>query len=126
MKIVGVVLVFLCACQSVTDGAKESFSSEKTCPLARVEARERPELKPSQFDKSDPPPDVAADPGRLQMWRDEHKATADKDDMLGQIVEVRGCDKHVFYNCVHPTSSSNGARWMCMTQTNVPEGISHW
>lgn len=122
-----VVLVVFCGCQSVGDGAKEQFSKDNTCPLDRVEVRERGELKPSQFTKPhDAPADIAADPGRLKVWRDEQARLAANDDNWGRIVEARGCDKHVFYACGHPTKSSDGKRWSCSEQSFVPAGISKW
>ena len=127
MKRWAVGLLFLCGCQSVTDGAKEQFSEEHTCPLDRIEARARPELKPSQLrEPSTPPADIASDPGRLQLWRAEQAKFASNDDARGQVVEARGCDAHVFYTCGHPTSSSDGKRWMCSTELHVPDAISKW
>jgi hypothetical protein len=110
-----------------TDGAKEHFSQSQTCPLDRVEVRERPELKPSQFYKSPAPPaDVAADPGRLQMWRNTQAENAANHSKFESIVEARGCDKHVFYACSHPTSTSGNERWSCTEERDVPDGISKW
>src|SRR3954453_7786758 len=107
-------LLFVCGCQSVTDGAKGEFSREYVCPPDRIEARARPELKPSQFSgPSAPPKDVAADPDRLDLWQAERAKLAANIDAWGQIVEARGCDVHVFYSCGHPTRSSDGKRWMC-------------
>lgn len=127
MKRWAVGLLLLCGCQSVTDGAKEQFSKENTCPLDRVETRARTELKPSQFGKAGTPPrDIASDPGRLQLWRAEQAKLAANDDSWGQIVEARGCDAHVFYECGHPSSSSDGKRWMCTTESHVPDTISKW
>src|SRR5882724_12368083 len=110
-------LLFLCGCQSVTDGAREQFSHDHVCPLDRVEARARPELKPSQFGApSTAPKDVAADPGRLELWQAEQAQFAANDDAWGEIVEARGCEVHVFYSCGHPTRSSDGSRWMCTVE----------
>jgi hypothetical protein len=60
------------ACQALTEGAKSDFSTSFTCPIERVEVRARPELRPSHwFKPKTPPSEVASDPGRLTMWRDE-------------------------------------------------------
>ena len=45
-------LLSLSGCQSVTDGAKEQFSRTNSCPIDRVEARPREELKLSTFSTS--------------------------------------------------------------------------
>ena len=120
-------LLFLCGCQSVADGAKEQFSQDHVCPLERVETRARPELKPSQFSTpSTPPNDIAADPGRLELWRAERASLAANEDAWGDVVEARGCDVHVFYSCGHPTRSSDGRRWMCTVESHVPNTISKW
>jgi len=120
-------LFFLCGCQSVADGAKDQFAQEHVCPLERVEARARPEVKPSQFARpSTPPADVAADPGRLQLWQAEREKLAANNDEWGEVVEARGCNVHVFYVCGHPTRSSDGKRWLCSMQSYVPDTISHW
>ena len=58
------------ACKSKEQGAREEFSETYTCPLDRVEVRARPDVKKSDLAKrEDPPPDIEADPGRLQLWR---------------------------------------------------------
>jgi hypothetical protein len=122
------VMLALSGCQSVADGAKEDFSRGNTCPIERVEARARPELKPSQFRrKATPAADISADPGRLKMWQDKQAADAAYNDDYHQIVEVRGCGQHEFYECRHPGSgSTSGVRWMCTTERYVPGTISKW
>jgi len=121
-------IVCLSGCQSVADGAREDFSSANTCPIERVEARERTDVKPSQLRrKVDPPPDIAADPGRLKLWQDKRAKSSAHDDEDHHIVEVRGCDRHEFYECKHPGSGSTpGVRWMCSTDSYVPDTISKW
>jgi hypothetical protein len=121
------VLLLFSGCQSVADGAREQFSHDQVCPLDRVEARARPELKPSQFGaRPTAPQDVAADPGRLALWQAEQAKFAANDDAWGEIVEARGCDVHVFYSSGHPTRSSDGSRWMCTVESHVPDTISKW
>jgi hypothetical protein len=94
------VLGALVGCQSVIDGAKEEFSKSNTCPLDRVEARERPELKASSFTaKQKPPADIAADPSRLKMWQEQQERSRTAGDGIGSIAEARGCGKQAFYRC---------------------------
>ena len=39
----------LAACQSLASGAKEQFSKDYSCPLDRIESRDRRDLHPSSF-----------------------------------------------------------------------------
>jgi hypothetical protein len=119
-------LFALCGCQSVTDGAKQQFSEDHTCPLERIEVRARPELKPSQFRSPSAPAEVAADPARLRLWQAKQAELAENVDSWGEIVEVRGCGVQLFYSCGHPTRSSDGRRWMCSAEAHVPDTISKW
>jgi hypothetical protein len=65
-SLVLIVLVAGCKGPVTLDDVRKEFSQSNTCPVERVEARERPELKPSQLDRnSSPPAEIAADPGRL-------------------------------------------------------------
>ncbi len=122
----------LIGCQSISDGAKATFSHDNTCPLERVEARERPDLRQASFSDSPrlpstPPPDIANDPSRLKMWQEEQSKKAHSDDDH-HIIEARGCDKHVFYDCRHSLSTDRvgGASWVCSEETYVPNSISGW
>ena len=107
-------LALIGGCQSVTDGAKAEFSKSNTCPLDRVELRERPELKASDFKKKATPPDeIAADPARLKMWeqKQQQDTARDANDGLGTFVELRGCDQHAYYRCER--SQKHPARMDC-------------
>jgi hypothetical protein len=118
-------LAALVGCQSLLDGAKETFSNENTCPIERVEARERPELKASSFKaKRTPPADIAADPGRLAMWQKQEEASHTSSDGLGSIAEVRGCGKRAFYRCYR--SSKQAHRMHCVSERDETGTISKW
>ena len=69
-----------------------------------------------------PPADIAADPGRLKMWQDERAESREHTDYSRHIVEVRGCGKHVFYECCHPSSESSRGQsgWMCQKKWYLP------
>ncbi len=107
---------------SVTDDAKEYFSAENTCPLERVEARERTDLKDSTFRTTAPPKDVAADPGRLAMWHEQQASR----DRVYRIVQVRGCDKHVVYECRPARRGETKKYFLCITEPSVPAALSTW
>src|SRR5512147_2203685 len=95
-------------CKSVTEGAREHFSKDFTCPLDRVEVRPRPDIRPSDFEKpSDPPKEIADDPGRLKMWKanqDERKSWANSRD---DILEARGCGHQRLYACHRHNKDKN-------------------
>jgi hypothetical protein len=93
------------ACADLGEGARAQFSRELSCPEARVEVRERPDLRYSQLfpaDGASPPADLASDPERVAMWRanraeerTELDATLDRLDMF----EVRGCGARQLLGC---------------------------
>jgi hypothetical protein len=115
----------LFACTSLEDGAKQTFSKQFTCPPDRVESRARPDLKPSAFKKAKtPPPDVAADPGRLKMWNDQQEKALTASDGMDWIAEARGCGQQAFYSCTRPAKKQN--QMMCFHETWVPPTISKW
>ncbi len=116
------------ACTSIPEGARERFSERFSCPLERVEARERKEL--SGYDvifgaKDAPPPEIASDPGRVAMWKKKNDETKASWDRSTHVVEVRGCDKQVLFTCSRPTSK--GARHsVSCTEQAYPAGVSRW
>jgi hypothetical protein len=105
------------ACHSLSDGAKSYFSSEFTCPMDRVDVRPRPDLHPSDWSTlRTPPSEIASDPARLKMWRDEQdrlRRYADSDPMF----EVQGCGHHVLYDCGWATRGSGA---ICRKHPDVP------
>jgi hypothetical protein len=117
----------LTACQSLEDGAKAEFSSQFTCPLERIEARARPDLKPSQVERepSRPSPEIAADPERLKIFQQKQAELDANVDRADSVVEARGCGHTVLYTCGHPTRSSSGKRWMCSHHA-YPPGVATW
>ena len=128
MRFVGmfvVGLVTLSGCKNLNEAAREEFSQANTCPMDRVEARERSDLKPSMFfPKLSPPTDIAADPGRLKMWQDEQdKQRAAADTSGDDVFEVRGCGKQVIIWCHRFTKNMNRA--MCTTK-DYPPGMPKW
>jgi hypothetical protein len=115
-------------CTSVEDGAKDEFSETYTCPPQRVEVRKRTDLKATDvegsFAANQPPAEVAADPGRLQMWQKEQREKDDNENGYHTVVEARGCDHQVLYTCGHTTGKSSKP-WLCM-ERKYPQGVSKW
>ena len=123
-------LVSLTSCQSLADGAKETFAKDYSCPADRVESRDRPDLRHSSFDTGPttptpkPPPDIAADPARLAMWQRRHQHDPTELDSTTDVEEARGCGKQAFYFCHGGQRHSLQAK--CAVVGTVPPSISHW
>jgi hypothetical protein len=81
-------VTLLMACEKLDADAKKSFSGSNTCPLDRVESRERPELHPSMLAPSSrPPAEVARDPQRLAMWQQQQAKSH------AQTTRIRRCSR---------------------------------
>jgi hypothetical protein len=123
-----ILLVTAPGCTSVEDGAKDEFSETYTCPPERVEVRKRSDLKATDVEghsaAGQPPAEIAADPGRLQMWQKEQREKDDNENSYHTVVEARGCDHQVLYTCGHTTGKSSKP-WLCM-ERKYPQGVSKW
>jgi hypothetical protein len=88
-------------------GARTIFSQDQTCPPERVTVTERPDVPAHQIlggtTEDKPPAAVAADPGRLKMWNDQHAGSSAAIDASWKVYEVRGCDLDAYYACQHPS-----------------------
>jgi hypothetical protein len=114
----------LVGCQSKEAGAREKFSKEFTCPAERVEVRERSDLKPSMLRAQvPPPPDVAADPARLAMWKAEEETNNENADQMCDMLEARGCNQQSLVCCRRHTKRINEVS--CMTH-QYANGVSRW
>jgi len=120
-----VTLLALPACQGLVDGAQEQFSKDNTCPIERVEARARADLRPSSFKtQSKPPAAIAADPDRLRMWEQKQQEAFASSDRRYDIAEAHGCGKDTFYECYR--SSQHASSMSCSSESLVPPEITHW
>lgn len=96
------------ACQPLSDGARSKFSQSFTCPVDRVEVRARPDLRPSDWLKlRKPASEVASDPARLTMWRDEQDRQQAYEDGRYRIYEAHGCGHQSLYECARSRKSYN-------------------
>lgn len=93
------------------EGARGVYAKSFTCPGERVTVTPRPDIPPHTLighgaDGTDPkpPPDVAADPGRLAMWQAQMAQKWAEVDKLGPPYEVEGCGKKAMLVCFHPTT----------------------
>jgi hypothetical protein len=72
--------------------AREQFSRDAFCPLARVQATE---ILPM----AQPPDKIARDPERLEMWLERvHTRTMGESEPKLRV-QVRGCQEHAEYTC---------------------------
>jgi hypothetical protein len=88
--------VGLAACASLQSAARESFAVQTNCPPERVVVTPRPDvpIPPPMA----PPPDVAADPGRLAYWR-KLNAVDLSAAANAQVFEFTGCSQHRVSAC---------------------------
>ncbi|HEY1692675.1 MAG TPA: serine/threonine-protein kinase [Polyangiaceae bacterium] len=94
-----VIAVFVLTRPDLVAGAKAEFSKRYTCPLSRVELRERPDIDVATFEAPPartPPKDIAADPGRLAVWKANQPKPRDNGDT---IFEMTGCGHHLLWGC---------------------------
>jgi hypothetical protein len=87
-----------------SNGALSIFSSANFCPADRVTVTRREDLPPSTVvgAATSPPPDIATDPGRLEMWRHRMAERNTALDQWGKTYVVSGCGHDQLYICGHP------------------------
>ena len=107
------------------EGARETFESANSCPEDRITITPRPDLERTSRPTEPalapwiPPDDIAADPGRLEIWRRTHRAEiqvhemeADRRRMQSSFVDAAGCGIRTTYFCSalykHPERASCG------------------
>jgi hypothetical protein len=129
--------VLVLSAGSVQTAVKEKFSFDFTCPVERIEVRDRSDIKPSDFKVKDPPPlpppEVAADPARLALWRErnpDRRSDVDFDNLLdidNSVEEARGCNRKAMYRC---DWDSGYLRDVTMhrrcRKVDPPPGATHW
>jgi len=111
------LLFSLGACQGLESGAKEKFADTYTCPVDRVTARERSDLKGSQIlgtpsTPREPPDEVKKDPGRLAKWnadREKERNSSDSFYDTYAVYEVSGCSHSAFLGCYHPSKGTKAS-----------------
>jgi hypothetical protein len=105
------------SCGYLIDAAKvrQQFATDHSCPPARVTVRELP-LPAAPVVAREPPPEIAADPERLELWRESERARqerirqAQQDDL--RMFEVQGCEVHETLTC---SRYRQRGRWPCAT-----------
>ncbi|WP_437850762.1 hypothetical protein [Sorangium sp. So ce363] len=116
-------------CKRLKSGAKEEFRRAHSCPDERIEIRERPDLAPYtvSFGTLEPPEDVRADPGRLKVWKEEHKERVEGWNDAHDVFEARGCGKQVLMTCGRPNvdGTADYSDVVC-TEDDYPPDASRW
>lgn len=104
------LLLLIAGCASLEDGARDHFVTALSCPADRVLVKARPDLGYGDLlpalAASKPPDEVAADPERLALWKEQQtsalatrRANA---DATYDVFEVSGCGRTVRLGCRHP------------------------
>ena len=119
-----VFLLSLVACKSVTEGARERFSKDHSCPLDRVEVRPREDVRPSDLlARPQPSPEVARDPERLAVWQAAEAQSRAYEDRADKIVEVRGCGQQTLLACHR---HNKDASYVMCSEKPYPPGVARW
>ena len=129
-----VVLGFLgvAACQPLPEGARQYIAERYTCPLPRVTAREltkKPsELRAETYSPKEPSKEVAADPARLAMWKQQQLKEREQLSSYdyNQLIEVTGCGMVYVLECHRRSKISNGQSSVsCSQMTKTPLAAAH-
>ena len=117
-------LALLAGCTSLEVGAQEAFTREFSCPGDRVAVVPRPEVdvftKMSGSAPAQPPPDVAADRGRLAVWNEDRAKSEAFYRARFKAYEVSGCGKSALYACSHPNGSRGGENLNAVACSKLP------
>jgi hypothetical protein len=121
LRALATLAVTLTACRSNETIARESFARSYSCPAERITVTPRKDLSAVDLAVRPgvPPKEVAADPGRLEVWKKEAtKRAADFEDAT--VVQAQGCDHEVFYVCGDLRVSVGATRHGCMNARYPP------
>ena len=99
----------LTGCKSREEQAREQFSNAVSCPASKVKVRELEGVTAQEIrdehdtSKPKPPPEVAADPERLEVWEEneakQRRANAREPGFGSDVFEVKGCGETITYEC---------------------------
>jgi hypothetical protein len=98
-----------CGSLSAPVTVRDGFAQSTYCPAERVTVTPRgfaPGVAPT------PPANVAGDPARLKLWKDQHPQGQSK-----ALYEVEGCGQRAVYACRHGSSNANDPEY-CDTGTS--------
>jgi hypothetical protein len=93
------LLLSLCACTSLHAAARDTFVHKYSCPEDRVTVLKRPDLQRLAPEGPTPSEEVARDPERLKVWKDDHPPPDEY-----KYYQVSGCDHEDVYSCTWQAS----------------------
>ena len=92
--------------------ARAKFSSDVTCPQERVTVGSRLLLRTEP--EPQPPPEIADDQARLQMWRDKDAQRRSGDEKNRRTYfTADGCGESRVYSCYHCRYTETGQLASC-------------
>ena len=99
-------------CQGMDDCAQETFSKQFSCPKGSVTVRERKDVDGwavTHDPPPEPPKEVADDPARLQVWKQNQAEQRDQfNKTTHDVYEAKGCNHEALYACRHPSEPGPG------------------
>lgn len=108
--------------------AKQEFSDTYTCPVDRLSAVVRADVSPVRLvslKPDEPPAEIARDPGRLAQWQEKQRERTEG-YTSNTVVEVKGCEHHIYYLCDTVSQTVNGQGpylvMNCSKPRYTPEG----
>ena len=102
------------SCASFSSAARDDFARVATCPPNRVTVARQQPPPVAHTDATplvSPPPDVAADPGRLAFWTKEHPPADPTTRQPPPLFVAEGCRQRGVYVChteQHQTTDASG------------------
>jgi hypothetical protein len=109
------LLIAGCGTMNLPDAASQIFSSSVTCPPERVVIKARPDVAPTTVlpapAMAPAPAEIAADPERMKLWRQQHDTAPDFGRLNAKVFEATGCGHHALYVCAHPRIDGNNSVW---------------
>lgn len=115
-------------CGDVVEDAKSHLSMAWSCPLERVEVTKRADVDGAALYRQSvrgatPPADVAADPTRLAVFKQNEEATIERAAASygnATIIDGRGCGKEVRLACFRKNKKGLGEPWFYCSDVPQP------
>ncbi|MGH7285717.1 MAG: tetratricopeptide repeat protein [Polyangiaceae bacterium] len=89
-----IAISFTIGCQASDNSARAKFAETSACPANKVVVTEE---KGAPLPPAPPPPDVAADPGKLAVWKQEDQDR--RESAAATVYVAKGCGQEKSYNC---------------------------
>jgi TPR repeat protein len=103
----------MAGCTSYSSAARAQFAASASCPSDKVTVTSRPgDPVPPQ----NPPPEVAADPGKLAVWRRDDEER--RQDAAATVYVAKGCGQERQYTCEH--SDRHAVQTQCTEKITDP------